>query len=319
MIRITDITFSCLGVWAPSDDQLRQLFCLLDALGTDFIEMPSNIYARIAPPLEKLVLRITMPEEAAAYPDIPRFVCRHSGQHAPPEVMQELQLNDMREIARFGRDESLKNVRIVGLDDILNSDYPGAFDAIKSRAPGRVEFCPENSYSCATAAGVEWIIAGGSALAASFGGLGGKAATEEILLSLRVVRRHKPTASYSVLPQIATLIEEITKQRFGDRKAVIGRNIFNVESGIHVDGILKKPQMYEPFLPELVGSSRRLVIGKHSGRKSIAAKLAEMDYQSGDFDISRLLGAVRSESVSKKASLTDEEFDMIAQKYRIPK
>jgi homocitrate synthase NifV len=137
------------------------------------------------------------------------------------------------------------------------------------------------------------------------------------LLALRVIRRYKPTASYHILPQIALLIEAITGVRYPDRKAVIGRNIFNMESGIHVDGILKKPQMYEPFLPELVGRSRHLIVGKHSGRKSIAAKLRELGYASTEFDVAHLLSAVRAESVCRMTSLTDEEFRTIAERYRL--
>jgi homocitrate synthase NifV len=137
------------------------------------------------------------------------------------------------------------------------------------------------------------------------------------MLSLRVIRRHRPNASYDILPRIALLIEEITGVRYPDRKAVIGRTIFNVESGIHVDGILKKPQMYEPYLPELVGRHRRLIVGKHSGRKSIAAKLRELGYASADFDVAHLLSAVRAESVGTMTSLTDEEFKIIAERHKL--
>jgi Isopropylmalate/homocitrate/citramalate synthases len=149
----------------------------------------------------------------------------------------------------------------------------------------------------------------------SFGGLGGKAALEEVLLALRVIKRYRPGASYAMFPRLAALIEEITIRRFSGRKAVIGGKIFDVESGIHIDGILKKPEMYEPFLPELVGRGRRFFVGKHSGKKAVLIKLAELGLDPEDYDGSALLDEIRCLSTEKMSSLTDEELLNIAPKY----
>lgn len=318
MLHITDMTLSIIETVCPDIDtaRLRQLYTLLAVSGADLIEMPVSVYKRILPDAaQKIILRISMPDEAVHYPNITRFVCRQNGALADAAMTREIQMNDIREMTIRGR-ESLANTRIVGLDDILTHDYESAFLKLRSRAGGQIEFCPENSFYCATAAAVEWVISGGTHVAAAFGGLGGKAALEEVLLALRLIRRYKPSASFAVLAEIAEMLEEITGVPFPDRKAVIGRKIFYVESGIHVDGILKKPQMYEPFHPELVGVSRRFVIGKHSGRKSIAAKLYELGFDAGHFDIAPLLAAVQDTSISRTAILTDEEFSEMAQQYR---
>jgi isopropylmalate/homocitrate/citramalate synthase len=50
-------------------------------------------------------------------------------------------------------------------------------------------------------------------------------------------------------PRSRRSFEEITGIPYSGRKAVIGRDIFRVESGIHIDGIMKRPQMYDPFSP----------------------------------------------------------------------
>ncbi len=318
MLRITDMTLTCLEPYGLEPAQLRQVYGLLLRSGADYIEMPAALYEKLRPAeTSKLVLRLPAPEAAAQYPEISRFVCRKNGYAGTgAAVMQEVQLNDVKEIAFPGLD-TRGSLRVVGLDDVLAHDYKTVFSKLLKRAGSNVEFCPENGFYCATAAAVEWVLCGGRAVAAAFGGLGGKAALEEVLLALHVVRRHRPGASFSSLPQLARLLEELIAVRFSDRKAVIGRCIFNVESGIHVDGILKKPQMYEPFLPELVGGCRRFVIGKHSGRKSVAAKLNELGVMASDFDIPRLLAAVREESVRKRAGLTDEEFMAIAERHRL--
>jgi 2-isopropylmalate synthase len=65
-------------------------------------------------------------------------------------------------------------------------------------------------------------------------------------------------------------------------KAIVGRNAFAHESGIHQDGMLKNAQTYEIMLPETVGVKQTsLVMGKHSGRHAFIHKLEEMGYKLG--------------------------------------
>jgi 2-isopropylmalate synthase len=66
-------------------------------------------------------------------------------------------------------------------------------------------------------------------------------------------------------------------------KAIVGRNAFAHESGIHQDGMLKNPLTYEIMTPESVGVSKTsLVMGKHSGRNAFRTKLAELGYKLAD-------------------------------------
>ena len=79
-------------------------------------------------------------------------------------------------------------------------------------------------------------------------------------------------------------------------QAVIGSALFDVESGVHVDGIAKNRQCYEPFAPELVGASRHIVVGKHSGKQALKIKLDELGLH-GMYDLDRLLHLVREQSM----------------------
>jgi 2-isopropylmalate synthase len=66
-------------------------------------------------------------------------------------------------------------------------------------------------------------------------------------------------------------------------KAIVGRNAFAHESGIHQDGMLKHTQTYEIMTPETVGVSKTsLVMGKHSGRNAFRSKLEELGYKLSD-------------------------------------
>jgi 2-isopropylmalate synthase len=62
-------------------------------------------------------------------------------------------------------------------------------------------------------------------------------------------------------------------------KAIVGRNAFAHEAGIHQHGVLSNPLTYEIMTPESVGvSTNRLVLGKHSGRHALQARLSELGF-----------------------------------------
>lgn len=318
MIKITDMTLSCLVDYHPSSETLVDLHDCLLLSGADYIEMPVSFYEKLKPPepLEKYILRISDPKETEKYPEISRFICKIGGIPSISNIISEVQINDQREIHLLYRYGALKSIRLTGLDDILCYDYESAFKNIKKQLKSKIEFCPENNFHCATALAVEWIIQGGTDVVTSFGGVGGKAPFEEVMIALRIQRRHKSGASFEIFPRIAALIEEITAMKFDDRKAVIGKKIFDVESGIHVDGILKQPKMYEPYHPKLVGASRKIVIGKHSGKKAIISKLSELGFKTGEYQIEEILSEVRCESVKKMSGLRDDEFIALVKQYK---
>ena len=68
-------------------------------------------------------------------------------------------------------------------------------------------------------------------------------------------------------------MERITGFPVADNKPISGRNAFAHESGIHVPGVMANSATYEPFLPELAGVDRHIVIGKHSGEHSVRGRL----------------------------------------------
>ena len=77
---------------------------------------------------------------------------------------------------------------------------------------------------------------------------------------------------------ISHLVSTITGFSVQPNKAIVGKNAFAHESGIHQDGMLKNSNTYEIITPESVGlSSSELVLGKHSGRHAFKVKLKELD------------------------------------------
>jgi len=101
----------------------------------------------------------------------------------------------------------------------------------------------------------------------------GNAALEEIVMALRVRGDRLPydTAVRSTaLFETSQLLSTLTQEPVQANKAIVGRNAFAHEAGIHQDGVLKDPRTYEIMRPQDVGQpSARLVLGRHSGRHAV--------------------------------------------------
>lgn len=110
----------------------------------------------------------------------------------------------------------------------------------------------------------------------------GNCALEEIVMALRT-RSEKYQCETQIkterLVPISRLVSKITGLEVQRNKAIVGRNAFAHESGIHQDGMLKEPTTYEIMRPEDVGFSKTdLVLGKHSGRAALADRARALGF-----------------------------------------
>ncbi len=95
----------------------------------------------------------------------------------------------------------------------------------------------------------------------------------------------------------------------------MGTNVFAHESGIHADGVIKNPLNYEAFAPEDVGLERQIVVGKHSGSRTIYRKFQEFGLELTQEDCDGVLALVRKTAVELKRALFDKELMYIYQDY----
>jgi 2-isopropylmalate synthase len=94
-------------------------------------------------------------------------------------------------------------------------------------------------------------------------------------------------------------------------KAIIGRNAFAHESGIHQDGVLKNAQTYEIMTPESVGVKQSsLVLGKHSGRHAFAHRLKEMGYELGENQLQDAFARMKA-LADRKKDIYDEDIEAL--------
>jgi homocitrate synthase NifV len=109
------------------------------------------------------------------------------------------------------------------------------------------------------------------------------------------------------LYELAALVARASHQPIPAWQPIVGNNVFAHESGIHTKGMLKDGKTFEPFAPEEVGNTRRLVIGKHSGRALLRHVLQEHDIEPQDESLGRCLAAVRSAAIEQGGPLTAEQ------------
>jgi 2-isopropylmalate synthase len=111
----------------------------------------------------------------------------------------------------------------------------------------------------------------------------GNASLEEFVMAMRVRPDRYPFRSAVVSEQLfpsSQLLSEITRVPVQPNKAIIGRNAFAHEAGIHQDGMIKNPLTYEIMTPQSVGvPSTRLVLGKHSGRHALGLRCEKLGFR----------------------------------------
>jgi 2-isopropylmalate synthase len=138
----------------------------------------------------------------------------------------------------------------------------------------------------------------------------GNAALEEIVMALRVRSDGMPYTTgidSTRLMMASKMVSRITGFPVQYNKAIVGKNAFAHESGIHQDGMLKHAQTYEIMTPADVGQgATNLVMGKHSGRAAFKDKLRELGYELSDNAFQDAFGRFKILADKKKHVYVDD-------------
>ncbi|HYL46154.1 MAG TPA: hypothetical protein VEU52_03950, partial [Candidatus Limnocylindrales bacterium] len=190
--------------------------------------------------------------------------------------------------------------KILNLPDTVGYATPEEYGEMFRQVRARLSAYPQVTYSAhchndlglAVANSLAAIAAGARQVECTINGIGeraGNASLEEIAVALHVRQSRIGAGTRIQLEKIystSRLLTAITGVSVPPNKAVVGANAFAHEAGIHQDGILKNPLTYEIIHPEKVGvPARRLVLGKHSGRNALRARLEELGYQATDAEL----------------------------------
>lgn len=181
-----------------------------------------------------------------------------------------------------------------------------------------IEMHTHNDFGMATANALAGARAGARLIGVTVSGLGeraGNAALEEITMALKFLMGIDLGIATKKFHELSEYVGRASGRPISPGKPIVGSNTFAHESGIHADGVLKNPATYEVFSPEDVGLERQIIIGKHSGSKSIMMKFKEYGIQLSEEEAGELLPAVRSATVELKRCLFDKEIMYIYEDY----
>ena len=198
------------------------------------------------------------------------------------------------------------------------SDMIRIFSTVRERVPGAdgvvLSAHNHNDLGLAVANTLAAFAAGARQVEGAINGIGeraGNASIEEVVMAIRTRPDVHPFThgieSTNIL-KTSRLLSTITGFDVQPNKAIVGRNAFAHESGIHQDGMLKNAATYEIMTPESVGWTKsNLVLGKHSGRAAFRDKLVQLGY--GEIGDNRLNEAFRrfKDLADRKKTVFEED------------
>lgn len=180
-----------------------------------------------------------------------------------------------------------------------------------------VEIHAHNDYGLAVANALAAFEGGAEWASTTVNGLGeraGNSSLEGIIMSLLKLYNLQLPFNISKIYEISRFVEKASGIPVPVNRSIVGSHMFTHESGIHVDGVLKFPYTYESFMPDEIGASRRIVIGKHSGKHAVWAKLRELGIEADKDQLMSVVEEVKKLSMERKSAITDDELRGIAHK-----
>ena len=177
-----------------------------------------------------------------------------------------------------------------------------------------------NDFGMALSNCISGLLAGASAVSTTVNGIGeraGNTSLEEFVMTMLIIYGIDLGYNIEIFYELSQLVEELTNMRVPENKPIVGKNVFRHESGIHVDAVIEEPLTYEPFLPELIGHHRRIVLGKHSGCRAVKAKLDECGIDVTRDELCEIVEKVKEKREEGKY-INDKLFNQIVRSVRGP-
>jgi 2-isopropylmalate synthase len=200
----------------------------------------------------------------------------------------------------------------------MPADMTRIFSMVRERVPGAdgviLSTHNHNDLGVAVANSLAAVAAGARQIEGAINGIGeraGNTSLEEVIMAMRTRPDLNPYTTGIDTPQIlrtSKLLSTTTGFDVQPNKAIVGRNAFAHESGIHQDGVLKNAATYEIMTPESVGWTKsNLVLGKHSGRAAFRDKLKQLGY--GDIGDNMINDAFRrfKDLADRKKTLYEDD------------
>jgi 2-isopropylmalate synthase len=194
---------------------------------------------------------------------------------------------------------------------------------LRARVPGadRVIFATHchNDLGMATANALAAVGAGARQIECTINGLGeraGNTALEEVVMAIKVrndIMPYRTGIDTTKIMKISRLVAAVSGFPVQFNKAVVGKNAFLHESGIHQDGVLKNAATFEIMRPEDIGlTATNIAMGKHSGRAALRAKLRDLGYELADNQLNDVFVRFKALADRKKEVYDDDLIALVA-------
>ena len=222
----------------------------------------------------------------------------------------------------------------LNIPDTVGYTTPDEFGAliagIMKNVPGienvTVSVHTHDDLGLATANALAGIQAGARQAEVTINGIGeraGNTSMEEVVMTLKTrhpVFKLETGIDTTQINRVSKLVSNYTGMVVQPNKAIVGANAFAHEAGIHQDGMLKNNQTYEIMRPEDVGVNySKLVLGKHSGRHALRARLAEMGHSLDETELDKAFSRFKDLADRKKV-ITDLDLEaLIADEFYRPR
>lgn len=176
-----------------------------------------------------------------------------------------------------------------------------------------------NDLGMATANALAAVEGGARQIECTINGLGeraGNTALEEVVMAIKTrqdIMPYRTDIDSRKIMHISRRVASVSGFSVQFNKAIVGKNAFAHESGIHQDGMLKNAETFEIMRPEDIGlSETSLVMGKHSGRAALRAKLADLGFELGDNQLKDIFFRFKELADRKKEIYDDDLVALMA-------
>ncbi|MDH4122726.1 MAG: homoaconitate hydratase [Thermoplasmata archaeon] len=206
----------------------------------------------------------------------------------------------------------------LGITDTVGCAGPGSIKELVtflreiSKLPVSVHL--HNDFGLALANALTAVDSGARAVATTVCGFGERAGNvplEQFVMAMKHLRGQDLGIRTEHLTPIARKVSEFSGVCISPIQPWVGENVFAHESGIHVAAVLTDPETYEYISPDEIGNSRRLVMGKHTGRAFISSRLKERGISASQEKLDAILKKVKNLG-EKYGSVSDEDFWQVA-------
>jgi 2-isopropylmalate synthase len=200
-------------------------------------------------------------------------------------------------------------------------EYRAMFEAVRIRVPNADKAIfsvhTHNDLGLAVANALAGLAGGARQIECTINGIGeraGNAALEEVVMAIKTrsdVLPYHTGIEATMLNRASKLVSAAASFPVQYNKAIVGRNAFAHESGIHQDGMLKNANTYEIMTPASVGVTKTsLVMGKHSGRAAFKSKMKDLGYELGDNAVEDAFNRFKA-LADRKKHVYDEDIEAL--------